>query len=262
MFYFYFFLFNTVDVFSFPLIGQFVSNEIDEKFQIHFLTPQNYQPMPHPNSSKLSNLSNSSSSEESDLLELPVGFDPSNILKQRDKRFPTAKSVLVKKKETETQQDVPDELKYENLLKRAVHILRNNDNTQAKIKLPLEVKREYGNKTLMNLVELSTILKRDPEHIKKYIFSELATNGSVNAKGELLMKGNYTKPKIQDVLRLYIEHFMVCTSCDAVLNTEIVRENRMYSLKCNNCGSSKNVGNIQDGFKSKGKANPKLRGLI
>lgn len=204
----------------------------------------------------------STSSEDSDPLELPVGFDPSSILKQRDKRFPNAKSVLVRRQETETQQDIPEELKYENLLKRAVHILKNNDNTQAKIKLPLEVKREYGNKTLMNLVQIAKILKRDPDHIKKYLFSELATSGSVNAKGELLMKGNFTKPKIQDVLRLYIEHFMVCTSCDAVLNTQIIRENRLYVLKCSNCGASKYVGNIVEGFKSKGKVNPKLRGLI
>lgn len=204
----------------------------------------------------------SSSSEDSDFLECPIGFDPSGILKQRDKRFPGAKSVLVRRQETDTQQDIPEELKYENLLKRAVHILKNNDNKQAKIKLPLEVKREYGNKTLMNLVEIAKILKRDPEHIKKYLFSELTTSGSVNAKGELLMKGNFTKNKIQDVLRLYIEYFMVCTSCDAVLNTQIIRENRLYVLKCSNCGASRYVGNIVEGFKSKGKVNPKLRGLI
>ncbi|KRH92108.1 Translation initiation factor 2, beta subunit (eIF-2beta) [Pseudoloma neurophilia] len=208
-----------------------------------------------------SSSSEDSSSEESDF-DCPIGFDPSNILKQRDQKFPTAKSVLVRKKETETQHDIPEELKYENLLKRAVHILKNNDNTQAKIKLPLEVKREYGNKTVMNLVEIAKILKRDPEHIKKYLFSELTTSGSVNAKGQLIMKGNFTKTKIQDVLRLYIEYFMVCTSCDAVLNTQIVKENRMYNLKCFNCGATKYVGNIVEGFKSKGKVNPKLRGLI
>lgn len=204
----------------------------------------------------------SSSDSDSDSCEMPIGFNPGDILKQRDRRFPSARSVLVRKQEIETQSDLPEELKYENLLKRAVHILKNNDNTQAKIKLPLEVKREYGNKTLMNLMEIAKILNRDPDHIKKYLFSELATSGSVNAKGELLMKGNFTKPKIQDVLRLYIEHFMVCTSCDAVLNTQIVKENRLYVLKCSNCGSSRYVGNIVEGFKSKGKVNPKLRGLI
>lgn len=171
------------------------------------------------------------------------------------------KSVLVKKK-VEHINELPEELKHNNLLKRAMHILRSNGNTQAKMKLPLEVKREVGNKTMINLNEVADVINRDPEHINKYLFSELPTSGSVNKEGKLIMKGNFLKAQIQDVLRLYIEHFIVCGSCDAVQNTSMVRENKLYFLKCKNCGASKCVGNIVEGFKSKGKVRPKLRGLI
>ncbi|ELA47810.1 hypothetical protein VCUG_00652 [Vavraia culicis subsp. floridensis] len=205
----------------------------------------------------------SSSTEDSDSgNSLPLGFDPQEFRKKREEKLKMAKSVLIKKKEVEHVQNLPDELTYNNLLKRAMHILKSNDNTQAKMKLPLEVKREFGNKTMINLVEIAKILNRDPDHIKKYLFSELATSGSVNIEGKLLMKGNFLKAQIQDVLRLYIEHFIVCASCDAVLNTNIVRENKLYFLRCKNCGASRYVGNIVEGFKSKGKVRPKLRGLI
>lgn len=203
----------------------------------------------------------SDSLENSEELDYPIGFNPNQLLQQRSDQT-KQESVLVKKLEKNKENNIPKELQYEVLLKRAVHVLKNHDEIQAKIKLPLEVKREFGNKTLMNLQEIANILNRDSDHIKKYLFSELATNGSVNAKGELLMKGNFTKPKIQDVLRLYIENFMVCTSCDSVLNTEIIRENRLYFLNCLNCGSRKYVGNIVEGFQKKGKSNAKLRGFI
>lgn len=199
---------------------------------------------------------------DSDSELAPLGFNPQEFRRKREEKMRMVRNVQAKLSDVDDGSKLPAELAYINLLKRAVHILKNSDNKQSKMKLPLEVKRELGNKTMINLFEIADVLKRDPEHIKRYLFSELATNGSINIDGKLIMKGNFLKAQIQDVLRLYIEHFIACASCDSVLNTSIVKDNKLYFLKCHNCGASRYVGNIVEGFKSKGKMKPKLRGLI
>lgn len=163
----------------------------------------------------------------------------------------------------DTDIDLIPELQYFALLNNGVAILKKDLENSAnnKVKLPLEVKKE-GRKTLINISDVARILSRNVDHLVKYVTSELVTNGSVKEDGNLYVKGNFIRSEVQEVLRRFIEHFVVCKICDSVEETDIVREKKLYFLKCSKCGGSRCVGNVIEGLTSKGKAKPKLRGML
>ncbi|EPR78276.1 Translation initiation factor IF-2b [Spraguea lophii 42_110] len=200
---------------------------------------------------------NSSSDDEF----IPVGFNPEEFRQKRLQKLKSHGSVLAPKKQTNTQSNIPIELQYESLLNSASEKLPEKKTGHSKMKLPLEVRREV-NKTSINVIEIAEMLNREPEHIMKYLMSELSTTGSFNKEGKLLLKGIFLKSQIQDILRMYIEYFIVCGSCDNVEDTVIEKENRLYFLKCKKCGGKKYVGNIMEGYKTKGEAKPKVRGFL
>ncbi|KAK1348208.1 subunit beta of translation initiation factor 2 [Hamiltosporidium tvaerminnensis] len=207
-------------------------------------------------------MQNDSTSSENETFQ-PLGFDLGALKQKRKEQIAKHKPVMAQKKEV-LDSDLPDCLQYEVLLKRALDQLRMKEEGQdaAKMKLSLDVKREPSSKTSINIVEISKALHRDQEHVMRFIFNELFTTGSVNKEGRLFLKGVFLKSQVQDILRSYVEHFVVCKSCENVENTNIIKQNQLYFLKCSRCGAMRCVGNIIEGMRSKGKAVHSVRGLI
>ncbi|KAK6089629.1 hypothetical protein P3W45_001395 [Vairimorpha bombi] len=199
-------------------------------------------------------------SSSSDLEELGINLKEFSI--KRQVRLGSRKTQSSTKKD-DADSELPPELQYFALLNNGVAILKKDLENSAnnKVKLPLEVKKE-GRKTLINITDVARILNRSVDHLVKYVASELVTNGSVKEDGNLYVKGNFIRSEVQEVLRRFIEHFVVCKICDSVEETDIVREKKLYFLKCLKCGGSRCVGNVIEGLTSKGKAKPKLRGML
>lgn len=159
--------------------------------------------------------------------------------------------------------ELPPELEYDSLLRHAMTVLKKDKDlgVTSRMKLPLEVKRE-ARKTSVNIVEIAEALNRQVDHLVKFISNELMTTGSVNKDGKLLLKGSFIRSEIQEIIRRYIEHFVVCKICESVEDTDIVRDKKLYFLKCSKCGGARCVGNIVEGMTTKGKAKPQLRGML
>ncbi|WUR03370.1 eukaryotic translation initiation factor 2 subunit beta [Vairimorpha necatrix] len=202
-------------------------------------------------------MSDSSSSEIEEL-----GINLKEFSMKRQTRLGSRKTTQSTKQEDDLI-DTPTELQYYTLLKNAMSILKKDkeDRSSNKLRLPLEVKRE-GIRTKVNIVEIADILDREVFHITKFITSELMAEGSVKDDGYLWIKGNFLKAKIQEVLRKFIENFVVCKSCDGIEDTAIIKEQRLFYLQCNKCGGRHCVGNDIDGLSSKSGVKPKLRGII
>ncbi|KAM0671661.1 subunit beta of translation initiation factor 2 [Ordospora colligata] len=183
--------------------------------------------------------------------------------RKRQSRLRSMKSAQQQANASQHVEQIPTELEYETLLKCAMAVLKKgkDQGESTRIKLPLDVKRE-ARKTSINIVEIANILNRSVEHLVSFISNELMATGSVNKDGKLLIKGMFIRSEIQEVLRRYIEHFVVCKICENVEDTEIVREKRLYFLKCSKCGGARCVGNAVEGITTKGKAKPQLRGML
>lgn len=194
-------------------------------------------------------MNNRDSESESDSDSIPFGFDLHSFTKSV--KTPNA---------TEEAPSIASDLKYENLLNKAIYKLQElrDFNDDLRVQLFLDVRRDAPTKTSVNLREIAASLKREEDHLLRYVMNELLTTGSTNQEGRLYMKGRYSKTQIQEIIKEYIELFVLCKTCLKFDDTEIQKENKMTFLKCNNCGASRHVGSIVEGYKSSGRTRSKL----
>ncbi|KAI9362090.1 domain found in IF2B/IF5-domain-containing protein [Zopfochytrium polystomum] len=142
---------------------------------------------------------------------------------------------------------------YDELLTRVFRIIRqqNPDISGEKNKYrlpPPQVLREGTKKTVFaNVVELSKKMRREPDHVIQYLFSELGTTGSVDGSQRLVIRGRFPQKHIENVLKRYIVEYVTCRTCKSG-DTILSKENRLFFLQCQSCGSTKSVSAIKTGF--------------
>ncbi|KAM0677093.1 translation initiation factor eIF-2 beta subunit [Binucleata daphniae] len=191
--------------------------------------------------------SSNSSTDDSNSNEnyVPIGFNPTKFRQQRMEARKRSSNILEEREKLVMQKKaLPEELEYQNLLKRGIHILQKFKKT-SDLKLSVDVKREPANKTSINLREIATVLNREEDHLLKYMLKELVTAGNVTSEGRLYVKGSFLSATVKEVIRNYIEAYVVCKGCESVQNTVFKKENKLSFVKCRACGSSRYVSNIK-----------------
>ncbi|CDO55772.1 hypothetical protein DV495_001717 [Geotrichum candidum] len=145
---------------------------------------------------------------------------------------------------------------YEELLTRFFKILRDNnpelasDRTGQKYKIPPPSVIRDGKKSIFaNIKEISDRMHRPTEHVIQFLFAELGTSGSVDGSARLVIKGRYMPKQLETVLRKYITEYVLCKTCKSI-NTKLSKENRIYFLECNSCGSRRSVASIKTGYQA------------
>ncbi|KAK6530306.1 hypothetical protein TWF694_003667 [Orbilia ellipsospora] len=154
-------------------------------------------------------------------------------------------------------QDNTIAFKYTQLLKRFYinlyedHPELSGDGRLKNYKIPPpQVVREGNKKSIfVNLPEIARKMKRNPDHVIQFIFAELGTNGSVDGSGRLVIKGRFQQKQLESVLRRYIVEYLTCGTCKSP-NTTLNKENRLFFVSCNICGSRKSVSAIKTGFQA------------
>ncbi len=101
-----------------------------------------------------------------------------------------------------------------------------------------------GNKTiLINLNKIAKELSRDPHHLLKYLFRELATPGKV-VRGRVILAAKVSANRINKKIKKYASEFVFCSECNKP-DTELKEEKEVVYLKCQACGAKKPVKNIK-----------------
>ncbi|KAL6121881.1 hypothetical protein NUSPORA_01138 [Nucleospora cyclopteri] len=195
-----------------------------------------------------------SSESESEENIVPIGLSKLSLSKLNKFR-PSTVNVMVKKKELVQGEFIPA-LRYENLLNRADEFLRKNASSQKK-RLKLVVTRK-NRKTQVNASELAIQLNRQVVHLSKYILRTLFAEGSVNERGVLNIDGRFVQSEIESAVKSFIEMYVICKSCDSIDSTNIVKQNRLFFVKCHKCNAERCVGATIEGFNQKEAAKGKL----
>ena len=144
---------------------------------------------------------------------------------------------------------------YRELLSRVFGILRTNNPDLAGEKrkftiVPPQVVREGSKKTAFsNIADLARRMRRPLEHLTAFILTELGTIGSSDGSQRLIIKGRFQQLQIENVLRRYIVEYVTCKTCRSP-DTILVKENRLFFMQCESCGSSRSVAAIKSGFKA------------
>ncbi|SAM02183.1 hypothetical protein [Absidia glauca] len=147
---------------------------------------------------------------------------------------------------------------YDELLGRVFNILRQNNPELVGEKkrytiVPPSIHREGNKKTIFaNVADISKRLHREPEHVIQFLFAELGTTGSVDGAQRLIIKGRFQQKQIENVLRRYIVEYVTCKTCKSP-DTIMTKDNRLYFVQCEACGSTRSVSAIKTGFKAQTK---------
>lgn len=167
-----------------------------------------------------------------------------------------------KKKKKESTEQVTEQVRqegderdytYHELLSRVFGMIRQHNpelvGEKKKFTIPPpQVAREGTKKTLFaNIVEICKRLHRSPDHLIQYLFAELGTTGSIDGNQRLLIKGRFQQKQIEIVLKRYIAEYVQCKTCRSP-DTNLIKENRLFFLQCESCGSSRTVSAIKTGF--------------
>ncbi|GAB2221998.1 hypothetical protein Droror1_Dr00013195 [Drosera rotundifolia] len=142
---------------------------------------------------------------------------------------------------------------YRELSGRVFGILRENNpelagDRRRTVMRPPQVLREGTKKTVfVNFMDLCKTMHRQPEHVMNFLLAEMGTNGSLDGQQRLVVKGRFAPKNFEGILRRYVNEYVICNGCKSA-DTILTKENRLFFLRCEQCGSGRSVAPIKAGF--------------
>ncbi|KAF2290399.1 hypothetical protein GH714_012803 [Hevea brasiliensis] len=110
---------------------------------------------------------------------------------------------------------------------------------------PPQVLREGTKKTVfVNFMDLCKTMHRQPDHVMAFLLAELGTSGSLDGQQRLVVKGRFAPKNFEGILRRYINEYVICLGCKSP-DTILSKENRLFFLRCEKCGSGRSVAPIK-----------------
>ena len=109
-----------------------------------------------------------------------------------------------------------------------------------RFEIPKALGHMQGNRTIIsNFLQIASNLRRDVEHLLKYILKELATPGEVKKSGALILGTKVPASRINEKIRQYANEFVLCFECGKP-DTKLEKEGALTYMKCTACGA-KNI---------------------
>jgi len=97
-----------------------------------------------------------------------------------------------------------------------------------------------GTKTILtNLSQIASYLRRDQNHLLKFLLKELATSGAIKGSRTILQR-KIASQKINDKIGQYSKEFVICKECKKP-DTELIKQDRLTFLHCLACGAKHSV---------------------
>lgn len=127
-------------------------------------------------------------------------------------------------------------LSYEELLKKAKAELPQIKTSGERFEIPSVKGHVEGNKTIVtNFHQICDLFGREPQQFLKYLQRELATPAAIDGQRLVLgrrLSSNFVNQKVEQ----FAQDFVICKECKKP-DTKMVKEDRIYSLKCMACGA-------------------------
>lgn len=109
-----------------------------------------------------------------------------------------------------------------------------------RFEIPKVLGHIQGNRTIIsNFLQIASTLRRDVDHLLKYVLKELATPGEIKKSGALILGTKVSASRINEKIRQYANEFVLCFECGKP-DTKIEKEDGLTYIKCTACGA-KNI---------------------
>jgi len=100
-----------------------------------------------------------------------------------------------------------------------------------------------GNKTMIsNFISIANCLRREPEHLAKFLFKELASSGQI-AGDRLILIRKISSKRIDEKIEKYVNMFVLCQNCKKP-DTQIFEEAGQRFIRCLACGNKRPIVKI------------------
>ncbi|KAL5725173.1 hypothetical protein ACHQM5_008346 [Ranunculus cassubicifolius] len=142
---------------------------------------------------------------------------------------------------------------YEELLGRTINLMHENNpefaSKRKTVLSPPQILLEGTKKSiLVNFMTLCNQMHRQPDHVMSFLLAELGTTGSIDGQQRLTIKRKLKSTVvIEGLLKRYANKYVKCNACNS-MDTLLSKEDRLYFVRCENCGSGRTVERIESGF--------------
>jgi len=132
---------------------------------------------------------------------------------------------------------------YEKLLEEAYKKIKPVESKTGRFEIPEVDSRIQGNKTIFaNFNQITTYLRRKPQHLEKFLEKELAAPGKIEGD-RLILTRKIPARKLQEKLQFYVERYVICKECSKP-DTEIIKEGNFTFVHCLACGAKHSISKI------------------
>lgn len=105
-----------------------------------------------------------------------------------------------------------------------------------RFEIPKVVGHIQGKRTIIsNFLQIANSLRREPEHMLKYVLKELAAPGEIKKSGSVIVGTRVSATKINEKIRQYANEFVFCPECGKP-DTKLEKERDLMFIKCTACG--------------------------
>lgn len=129
---------------------------------------------------------------------------------------------------------------YEKLLDDAYKKVKQVSSSSERFEIPKIEGHFEGKKTILtNFFQITSHLRRKPEHFQKFILKELAASGQREGD-RLVLNIKVPSEKINKKVEQYAKEFVLCRECGKP-DTEVIKEDRITFVHCMACGAKHSV---------------------
>ncbi len=100
---------------------------------------------------------------------------------------------------------------------------------------PAEIMKEGRFTVLRNFRDLLAAVRRDEDHLAKYLLQQLATAGQIDGD-RLIFTGRVTDQQVMGRLDDYVATYVQCSECGSP-DTKLGKNDRVQVLQCEACGA-------------------------
>ena len=91
--------------------------------------------------------------------------------------------------------------------------------------------------SIKNFADIAKTFRRDPKHLAKFLFKELAVPGNIR-NNELILQSKIYPDQIRQRIEEYAKEFVICNECGKP-DTNMETEGKIVTIKCEACGARK-----------------------
>ena len=125
---------------------------------------------------------------------------------------------------------------YEKLLNSAYEKVKVVEGSGGRFEIPSIEGHFQGKKTILtNFFQIASHVRRDPEHILKFLTKELATKATIEGE-KISLNMKVSSKKINPKIQQYTEEFVLCKECKKP-DTELIKEGKQTIVHCLACGA-------------------------